>query len=135
MFFLELQFSLSNNINSLAFLPMLHYLFYAWSCSSPVNLLGRDLLCKLNCSIYCTPRGIEFHTNVEDVVFKIARQKSDVGMYPLLTSEDLPIELQDTVLPNVWDFTGKISDQSKVLNQSVSQLNQMQTFQESHNTI
>ena len=25
---------------------------------SPVNLLGRDLLCKMNCKIHCTPKGI-----------------------------------------------------------------------------
>ncbi|KAG6925680.1 protein NYNRIN-like, partial [Chelydra serpentina] len=25
---------------------------------SPVNLLGRDLLCKLGCTIYCTPDGV-----------------------------------------------------------------------------
>ena len=26
--------------------------------NSPVNLLGRDLLCKLNCTVKCTPDGV-----------------------------------------------------------------------------
>ncbi|KAJ1124334.1 hypothetical protein NDU88_002795 [Pleurodeles waltl] len=34
--------------------------------SSPVSLLGRDLLCKTRCSITCTNEGIEVQTNSDD---------------------------------------------------------------------
>lgn len=38
------------------------------SDSTPVNLLGRDLLCKLNCTIYCKPDGIFLETHQENTV-------------------------------------------------------------------
>lgn len=37
-----------------------HPFLYCPNC--PVNLLGRDLLCKLECSIYLTPDGVEVTT-------------------------------------------------------------------------
>lgn len=42
--------------------------------SSPVCLLGRDLLCKLNCTIFCSPKGIELLTNDNDATFKVAKE-------------------------------------------------------------
>lgn len=78
--------------------------------TSPVNLLGRDLLCKMNCTICCTPDGIAFQTQDEDIVFKLmmARQGTEgKDLYPLFTAKDLPVELRDTMMMDVWDFSGK----------------------------
>ena len=47
--------------------------------SSPVNLLGRDLLCKLNCVIYCTPDSVELQTHDENVDFNLSTQKSTIN--------------------------------------------------------
>ncbi|AHA93384.1 F-pol [Chelonid alphaherpesvirus 5] len=44
----------------------------------PVNLLGRDLLCKLGCSIFCSPKG---------VYLRIPRQ-AEAHLLPLLKSEE-----------------------------------------------
>ena len=53
--------------------------------TSPVNLLGRDLLCKLNCTIHCTPDGIVITTHDEDADVKIISQTEREGYYVLLT--------------------------------------------------
>lgn len=38
--------------------PLSDYHAFLLSPCSPVNLLGKDLLCKLNCTIFCTPDGV-----------------------------------------------------------------------------
>ena len=53
--------------------------------SSPVNILGRDLLCQLNCTIHCTPDGVILATHDEDAEFKISSQSAGNGFYVLLT--------------------------------------------------
>ena len=68
--------------------------------TSPVNLLGRDLLCKLNCTIHCTPEGIVITTHDEDADFKILSQAGD-GYYVLLNKEHLPPDLRDSVREEV----------------------------------
>ncbi|XP_078521675.1 uncharacterized protein LOC144790911 [Lissotriton helveticus] len=75
--------------------------------SSPVCLLGRDLLCKLNCTIYCTPKGVELQTNDDDADFKVANTHTCIELYPAITVEELPWDLRDSVSPEVWDFTGE----------------------------
>ena len=42
------------------------------SDTTPVNLLGRDLLCKLNCTIYCSPDGIFLETNQHNTTAVLA---------------------------------------------------------------
>ncbi|XP_078506943.1 uncharacterized protein LOC144767334 [Lissotriton helveticus] len=75
--------------------------------SSPVCLLGRDLLCKLNCTIYCTPKGVELQTNDDDADFKVANTHTCIELYPAITVEELLWDLRDSVSPEVWDFTGE----------------------------
>ncbi|KAJ1088434.1 hypothetical protein NDU88_001591 [Pleurodeles waltl] len=85
--------------------------------SSPVSLLGRDLLCKTNCSITCSNEGIEVQTNSDDEgddgqfsesETEIANEDYPlITLFPMLTITDLPAELQGTVTEKVWDLTGK----------------------------
>ncbi|KAJ1116718.1 hypothetical protein NDU88_004924 [Pleurodeles waltl] len=85
--------------------------------SSPVSLLGRDLLCKTKCSITCSNDGIEVQTNSDDEgddgQFSELETETANEDYPLitlflmLTVTDLPAELQGTVTEKVWDLTGK----------------------------
>lgn len=42
------------------------------SDTTPMNLLGQDLLCKLNCTIYCTPDGIFLETNQHNTTAVLA---------------------------------------------------------------
>lgn len=52
------------------------------SDTTPVNLLGRDLLCKLNCTIYCTPDGIFLETNERNkttVLAALVDQNQPIG--------------------------------------------------------
>ncbi|KAJ1190758.1 hypothetical protein NDU88_000080 [Pleurodeles waltl] len=85
--------------------------------SSPISLLGRDLLCKTKCSITCSNEGIEVQTNSydegDDGQFSESETETTIEDYPLitlfpmLTVTDLPAELQGTVTEKVWDLTGK----------------------------
>ncbi|KAJ1176340.1 hypothetical protein NDU88_001622 [Pleurodeles waltl] len=82
-----------------------------------VSLLGRDLLCKTRCSITCNNEGIEVQTNSDDegddgqfseLETEIANEEYPlITLFPMLTVNDLPPELQGTVTEKVWDLTGK----------------------------
>ncbi|KAJ1180371.1 hypothetical protein NDU88_005592 [Pleurodeles waltl] len=80
--------------------------------SSPVSLLGRDLLCKTKCSITCSNDGIEVQTNSDDAgdesqfIEEGGETNEDypfITLFPVLTL----IDLQGTVTEKVWDLTGK----------------------------
>ncbi|KAJ1208909.1 hypothetical protein NDU88_004292 [Pleurodeles waltl] len=85
--------------------------------SSPVSLLGRDLLCKTRCSITCSNEEIEVQTNSDDEgddgqISEPETETTDeeyplISFFPMFTVTDLPTELQGTVTEKVWDFTGK----------------------------
>ncbi|KAJ1191989.1 hypothetical protein NDU88_001302 [Pleurodeles waltl] len=83
--------------------------------SSPVSLLGRDLLCKTKCSINCTDAGIEVQTNSDDeeeqasaMVFNNAYEEYPlIEMFPLFTIKELHADLQGIIKEKVWDLTGK----------------------------
>ncbi|KAJ1208196.1 hypothetical protein NDU88_003582 [Pleurodeles waltl] len=85
--------------------------------SSPVSLLGRDLLCKTKCSITCSYDGIEVQTNSDDEGDEGQFSEEETGtanedyplitLFPMLTMIDLPVELQGTVTERVWDLIGK----------------------------
>ncbi|KAJ1089009.1 hypothetical protein NDU88_002163 [Pleurodeles waltl] len=85
--------------------------------SSPVSLLGRDLLCKTRCSITCSNEGTEVQTNSGDEgdkeqVSEPETETTDeeyplINFFPMFTVTDLPSDLQGTVQEKVWDLTGK----------------------------
>ncbi|KAJ1214748.1 hypothetical protein NDU88_002365 [Pleurodeles waltl] len=85
--------------------------------SSPVSLLGRDLLRKTKCSITCSNEGIEVQTNSDDEgddgqfseleTETVNEEYPLITLFPMLTVTDLPAELQGTVTEKVWDLTGK----------------------------
>ncbi|KAJ1192348.1 hypothetical protein NDU88_001658 [Pleurodeles waltl] len=84
--------------------------------SSPISLLGRDLMCKLGCSIMCSNDGIKIQTNSDeeeedslggDEVETVDEEYPLITLYPMLTEADIPAELQETVGKEVWDMTGK----------------------------
>ncbi|KAJ1129224.1 hypothetical protein NDU88_007595 [Pleurodeles waltl] len=84
--------------------------------SSPIALLGRDLLCKLGCSIMCSYDGIrirmssdgEEEDSVEGDEMEVVDEKYPlINLLPMLTEEDIPAELRETVGKEVWDMTGK----------------------------
>ncbi|KAJ1157836.1 hypothetical protein NDU88_010533 [Pleurodeles waltl] len=85
--------------------------------SSPVSLLGRDLLCKTRCSITCPYEGIEVQENSDDEgeekqVSEPETETTDEeyplnNFFPMFTVADLPADLQGTVQEKVWDLTGK----------------------------
>ncbi|KAJ1192662.1 hypothetical protein NDU88_001968 [Pleurodeles waltl] len=84
--------------------------------SSPVSLLGRDLLCKTKCLITCSNDGIEVQTNSDDEGDESQFLEEETGtnedyplitLFPMHTLIDLPVELQGTVTEKVWDLTGK----------------------------
>ncbi|KAJ1176374.1 hypothetical protein NDU88_001656 [Pleurodeles waltl] len=84
--------------------------------SSPISLLGRDLLCKLGCSIMCSNNGIKIQTNSDgeeedsvggDEVETVDEEYPLIILYPMLSEADIPAELQETVGKEVWDMTGK----------------------------
>ncbi|KAJ1138389.1 hypothetical protein NDU88_004775 [Pleurodeles waltl] len=85
--------------------------------SSPVSLLGRDLLCKTKCSITCSSDGIEVQTNSDDEGDDGQFSELETGtanedyplitLFPMLTVINLPAELQGTVTEKVWYLTGK----------------------------
>ncbi|KAJ1169060.1 hypothetical protein NDU88_000966 [Pleurodeles waltl] len=85
--------------------------------SSPVSLLGRDLLCKPKCSITFSNDGTEVQTNSDDEGDEGQFSEEETGManedyplitlFPMLTMIDLPVALQGTVTEKVWDLTGK----------------------------
>ncbi|CAI5773706.1 protein NYNRIN-like [Podarcis lilfordi] len=67
--------------------------------SSPVNLLGRDLLCKLNATIKCSGDGIYLYMPEDSVpAFQgmIQEAKSD-RQFP-----ELPPELENELPPSLW---------------------------------
>lgn len=56
------------------------------SSVTPSNLLGRDLLCKLNCKIFCTPDGVFLQVpepNKEDVQAYLDTAHIPVHTYPV----------------------------------------------------
>ncbi|KAJ1098569.1 hypothetical protein NDU88_003677 [Pleurodeles waltl] len=85
--------------------------------SSPVSLLGRDLLCKTKCSITCSNEGIGMQTNSDDEGYdgQISDTETEttdeeyplISFFPMFTMTDLPADLQGTVTEKVWDLTGK----------------------------
>ncbi|KAJ1106094.1 hypothetical protein NDU88_003497 [Pleurodeles waltl] len=85
--------------------------------SSPVSLLGRDLLCKTTCSITCSNEGIEVQTNSDDEgddgqisepeTATVDKEYPLITFFPMFTMTDLPTELQGKVTEKVWDLTGK----------------------------
>ncbi|KAJ1089608.1 hypothetical protein NDU88_002759 [Pleurodeles waltl] len=85
--------------------------------SSPVSLLGRDLLCKTRCSTTCSNVGIEVQTNSDDEgdegqVSEPETETTDeeyplINFFPMFTVTGLPAYLQGTVKEKVWDLRGK----------------------------
>ncbi|KAJ1101291.1 hypothetical protein NDU88_006363 [Pleurodeles waltl] len=83
--------------------------------SSPVSLLGRDLLCKTRCSITCSNDGIEVQTNSDNEGDggQISETETTdeeyplISFFPMFTVTDLPADLQGRVKEKVWDLTGK----------------------------
>ncbi|KAJ1164467.1 hypothetical protein NDU88_004904 [Pleurodeles waltl] len=83
--------------------------------SSPLSLLGRDLLCKTRCSITCSNEGIEVQTNSDDEGDDVRISEMEttdkenplISFFPMFTVTGLPTELQGTVTKKVWDLTGK----------------------------
>ncbi|KAJ1180682.1 hypothetical protein NDU88_005899 [Pleurodeles waltl] len=85
--------------------------------SSPVSLLGRDLLCKTRCLIICSNEGIEVQTNsdnegdegqVSEPETEITDEENPlINFFPMFTVTYLPADLQGTVKEKVWDLTGK----------------------------
>ncbi|KAJ1149853.1 hypothetical protein NDU88_002653 [Pleurodeles waltl] len=77
--------------------------------SSPVSLLGRDLLCKTRCSISCSTNGIEVQTNSDDGEEKNPETETEninEQFVPMFTVKELHADLQGTVQENLWDLTG-----------------------------
>ncbi|KAJ1098686.1 hypothetical protein NDU88_003793 [Pleurodeles waltl] len=87
--------------------------FVVWD-SSPVSLLGRDLLCKTRCSITCSNEGIEVQTNRDDEgdeeqVSEPETETTDkeyplINFFPMFTVTDLPADLQGTVQKKVPQY-------------------------------
>ncbi|KAJ1124958.1 hypothetical protein NDU88_003401 [Pleurodeles waltl] len=84
--------------------------------SSPIALLGRDLLCKLGCSIMCSGDGIKIQMSSDgeeedsvegDEMETVDEEYPLINLFPMITEEDIPAELRDTVGKEVWDMTGK----------------------------
>ncbi|KAJ1090286.1 hypothetical protein NDU88_003421 [Pleurodeles waltl] len=84
--------------------------------SSPIALLGRDLLCKLGCSIMCSDDGIRIQTNSDgeeeesvegDEMETVDEEYPLINLFPMITEEEIPAELRETVGKEVWDMTGK----------------------------
>ncbi|KAJ1141256.1 hypothetical protein NDU88_007590 [Pleurodeles waltl] len=85
--------------------------------SSPMSLLGKDLLCKTRCSITCSNEGIEVQTNTDDEGddCQISEPETETAdeEYPFIsfilmfTMTDLPADLLGTVTEKVWDLTRK----------------------------
>ncbi|KAJ1118345.1 hypothetical protein NDU88_006537 [Pleurodeles waltl] len=84
--------------------------------SSPVSLLGRDLLCKTRCSFTYSNEGTEVQTNSEDEgeehVSEPEIEAADeeyplINFFPMLKVAALPADLQGTVQEKVWNLTGK----------------------------
>ena len=67
--------------------------------SSPVNLLGRDLLCKLNATIKCSQDGIYLHMPEESILaFQgILQDAKSERQFP-----DLPLDLELEMPPWLW---------------------------------
>ncbi|KAJ1127126.1 hypothetical protein NDU88_005529 [Pleurodeles waltl] len=82
--------------------------------SSPVSLLGRDLLCKTRCLITCSTDGIEIQKSddEEDPAPENECETTNedyplIEFFPMFTVRELHSNLQGTVQENVWDLTGK----------------------------
>ncbi len=71
------------------------------SDTTPVNLLGRDLLCKLNCTIYCTPDGIFLETNQDNTTAVLAAL---LDQNQPMSGETGKVEdrIVSSVPPSVW---------------------------------
>uniref|UniRef100_A0A670IS81 Gag-Pol polyprotein n=1 Tax=Podarcis muralis TaxID=64176 RepID=A0A670IS81_PODMU len=67
--------------------------------SSPVNLLGRDLLCKLNATIKCSSDGIYLHMPGDSIpMFQGIVQESKADrQFP-----ELPLDLENELPPSLW---------------------------------
>uniref|UniRef100_A0A665THK9 ribonuclease H n=1 Tax=Echeneis naucrates TaxID=173247 RepID=A0A665THK9_ECHNA len=71
------------------------------SDTTPVNLLGRDLLCKLNCTIYCTPDGIFLETNHGNATAVIATLTEQIQ--PISEEKgEVYDRIVSSVPPTVW---------------------------------
>ncbi|XP_075771896.1 retrovirus-related Pol polyprotein from transposon 17.6 [Pelodiscus sinensis] len=97
---------------SLVLGPISEHHSFLLSPTSPVNLLGRDLLCRLRCTIFCTPDGVylevpaQTRQEVEDLL-----QGPDTELFPLIPVSDADLLSQ---VPNcLWATTpnevGRIS--------------------------
>ncbi|KAJ1131716.1 hypothetical protein NDU88_010049 [Pleurodeles waltl] len=84
--------------------------------TSPIALLGRDLLCKLGCSIMCSNDGIRIQTSSDgeeedsvegDEMETVDEEYPLINLFPMITEADIPAELRETVGKEVWDMTGK----------------------------
>ncbi|KAJ1191684.1 hypothetical protein NDU88_001000 [Pleurodeles waltl] len=84
--------------------------------SSPISLLGRDLLCKLGCSIMCSNDGIKIQTNSNgeeedgvggDEVETVDEEYPLISLYSMLIEADIPAELQETVAKPLLKLTQK----------------------------
>ncbi|KAJ1219184.1 hypothetical protein NDU88_006755 [Pleurodeles waltl] len=83
--------------------------------SSPVSLLGRDLLWKTKCSINCSDTGIEVQTNSDEeeeqasamIVTNAYEEYPLIEFFPMFTVKELHADLQGTIKEEVWDLTGK----------------------------
>uniref|UniRef100_K7EW91 ribonuclease H n=1 Tax=Pelodiscus sinensis TaxID=13735 RepID=K7EW91_PELSI len=72
------------------------------SASSPVNILGRDILCKLGCTIYCTPDGVFLNVPDENTNQVLATlQTEEPAQQGLPLSNDL-VDLLSQVPSYLW---------------------------------
>uniref|UniRef100_A0A3Q1C8M2 Peptidase A2 domain-containing protein n=1 Tax=Amphiprion ocellaris TaxID=80972 RepID=A0A3Q1C8M2_AMPOC len=84
--------SVSNFITSHSFLL---------SDTTPANLLGRDLLCKLNCTIYYTPGGIFLETN-QDNTPAVLNALIDLNQVTDIEQGELHDRIVASVPSSVW---------------------------------
>lgn len=57
--------------------------------------------------MYCTEDGVELYRCNDNVEFKLKSQEAVVALFPVLTKEYLPPNLNCKVNEKVWDFSGK----------------------------
>ncbi|XP_034647845.1 uncharacterized protein LOC117888497 [Trachemys scripta elegans] len=82
--------------------PLANKHAFLLSPSSPVNLLGRDLLCKLGCAIYCTPDGVFLQVPDENTNLVLATLHiEEPAKLPTTRSPDL-VHLLSQIPPHLW---------------------------------
>lgn len=73
------------------------------SDQAPVNLLGRDALCKLKLQIWCTPQGV--YVDKSGTHFQMSMQAQGTNVYENFESKDLGPMIKSS-LKIKWNETG-----------------------------